>query len=229
MISEVMNSVLLFAIFVQSDIQIENCSYISRDSSCTGGLVTGQCTSLCGPGVYDCVVMTCSQAQVEHKKSYNYSFNQCYNAGTDLMTTCVSDDGGNDNDGSGNGDDDHSHDEDDHSHVDDVTIILMTCTSTNGLCEQCVETEYDLSIINDSFSTCEEVKTHILTAYGDFEDYSSCFTPTTEGVSGYDMMFSCSSGGAGSLEFVGWLIFVIVMFCLQGWGMMFMKNKALGL
>jgi hypothetical protein len=115
MISEVTNSVLLFAIFVLSDIQIENCNYWSMDSSCTGALVNGQCSSLCGSSGYDCSTMTCSQAQDLWKRAFNYNFNECFNSGYDIKSTCVGDDSSDDNgdNGSNNGGNDNGGDDDD--------------------------------------------------------------------------------------------------------------------
>jgi len=218
MILEVMNSVLLFATFVLSDIQVENCVYMSMDGSCSGSLVNGQCTGLCGPGMYDCSSYTCSRAESEFRSSYGVSFDQCYNLNNghfDMRTSCVGDNGGNDNGGSDNGGSDNGGSDNggsdnggsdnggsdnggsDNGDDDEVAISIVSCLSQNGLCEQCQETEFDFSIFGGVITTCEQLKTHISTAYGGFEDYESCFTQSAGGISGYDTIFKCS-GGASS-------------------------------
>jgi len=217
MILEVMNSVLLFATFVLSDIQVENCAYMSMDGSCSGSLVNGQCTGLCGPGMYDCSSYTCSRAESEFRSSYGVSFDQCYNLNNghfDMRTSCVGDNGGNDNGGSDNGGSDNGGSDNggsdnggsdnggsdnggsDNGDDDEVAISIVSCLSQNGLCEQCQETEFDFSIFGGVITTCEQLKTHISTAYGGFEDYESCFTQSAGGISGYDTIFKCSGGAS---------------------------------
>jgi len=240
MISEVMNSVLLFATFVLSDIQVENCVYYSQDNSCSGALQNGKCTSLCRPSGYDCSSATCSEVAFGMQTYYQAELDDCYTyAGYDVKTTCVGDDngnggngnggngnggndngandnggndngandnggndnGGNDNGGNDNGGNDNGandNGDDDQSQDEDVTIGVITCFTTNGSCGQCEEEiEFDISAYG-YFSTCEEVKTHISRGYGGFEDYDSCFTQTTAGMSGYDYIFTCSGGAAAS-------------------------------
>jgi len=225
MISEVMNSVLLFATFVLSDIQIENCIYWSTDGSCSGALINGQCTALCGSAGYDCSGITCSQAESTFRGTYGANFGECFTSTYDIRSTCVGDDssddnggngnggngnGGNDNGGSDNGGSDNGGSDNggsdnggsdnggsDNVEDDEVETSIVSCFSQNGLCEQCQETEFDFSIFGGVITTCEQLKTHISTAYGGFEDYGSCFTQSAGGISGYDMIFKCS-GPAGS-------------------------------
>jgi len=222
MIPEVMNSVLLFAIVVLSDIEIEYCAYMSMDGSCSGSVLNGQCTDLCGSMDCSGSGITCSSYKSTIRKSYSAftDYGECFNLGSDFMVTCGggdsdnngdngsggNDNGGNDNGGSDNGGSDNSGSDNsgsdnsgsDNGDDDDVTITISTCVSQNGLCDQqCTALELDISSYGD-FPTCEQYKTHLSKAYVGFEDYGSCFTPTVGGVSGADMIFGCSGGAAGS-------------------------------
>jgi len=208
MISEVMNSVLLFATFVLSDVEVEQCVYSTMDMSCSALL---QCTSLCSG--FDCSTLTCSGVDDYLQQYYKADHDECFHITDnpfDTKFTCVNDNGGSDNGGSDNGGNDNGGSDNggsdnggsdnsgsDNGDDDDVTITMSTCFSQNGLCEQCTEGEFDISTYGD-FSTCEQFKTSISRAFVGFEDYGSCFTPTVGGVSGADMIFGCSGGAAGS-------------------------------
>jgi len=229
MISVAMNSVLMFATVVLSDIQIESCVYVSMDTSCSGGLVGGQCTPLCSNPLYDCSTMACSTVDNYLNQNFNANVNQCFNAlgnAYDQMYTCGSDNGGSDNGGSDNGGSDNGgsdnggsdnggsdNGDDDDSHDDDVTIIISTCGSKDGSCEQCTETEFDYSG-HGSFSSCEEVIKHISTIYDEFEDYGACFSQTVGGITVNDMSFTCSGGAAASSSDNTGMIVGIVIGCI---------------
>jgi len=213
MISVAMNSVLMFATVVLSDIQIESCVYFSMDMSCSGGLVGGQCTPLCSNPSYDCSTMACSAVDNYLNQYLNANVNQCSNPmnnANDVMYTCEnvnggSDNGGSDNGGSDNGGSDNSGSDNsgsdnggsDNGDDDDVTITVSTCRSQNGLCEECTELELDISNLGD-YSTCEKFKTPVSKSYVGFEDYDSCFTPTVGAGAGLDTILACSGGAAGS-------------------------------
>jgi len=229
MIAEMMNSVLLFATFVLSDIQMETCLYMSMDGSCSGSLVNGQCTEICGDS-FDCTGMTCSTAESHYKTTYgaNFDFGDCFTYGSDIRVNCAGDDngdngsGGNDNSGNDNGGSDNGGSDNGGSdnggseNVDDdeIAITISSCLSQNGLCEQCQETEFDFSIFGGMVTTCEQLKTHLSTAYGGFEDYESCFTHNTGGISGYDTIFTCSGPAASSSSDNTGMIVGIVIGCI---------------
>jgi len=225
MIPEVMNSVLLFAIVVLSDIEIEFCTYLSMDGSCSGALLNGQCTSLCDS--YDCSGngITCSLYESAIRQGYGVDFGDCFNNGYDLRVTCGGGDsdnngdngsGGNDNGGSDNGGSDNGGSDNggsdnggsDNDDDDEIVISIGTCTSRNGLCEQCHEAEYDISIFQGTITTCEQLKTHLSGPYGGFEDYGSCFTQ------GYDTFFTCSGPAASSSSDNTGMIVGIVIGCI---------------
>jgi len=214
MISEVMNSVLMFATFVLSDVEVEQCVYSSMDMSCSSSFV--QCTPLCDR--LACSTLTCSGVDDYLQQNYKADHDDCFHSTDspyDIKVTCVNDNGGSDNGGSDSGGNDNGGNDNggsdnggsdnggsdnsgsDNGDDDDVTITMSTCFSQNGLCEQCTEGEFDISTYGD-FSTCEQFKTSISRAFVGFEDYGSCFTPTVGGVSGADMIFGCSGGAAGS-------------------------------
>jgi len=216
MISGVMNSVLMFATFVLSDVEVEQCVYSTMDLSCSA-LV--QCNSLCGG--LDCSTLTCSGVDDYLQQNYKADHDECFHitgSPFDIKVTCVndnggSDNGGNDNGGSDNGGSDNSGSDNggsdnsgsdnsgsdnggsDNGDDDDVTITVSTCLSQNGLCEECTELELDISNLGD-YSTCEKFKTPVSKSYVGFEDYDSCFTPTVG--AGKDTILACSGGAAGS-------------------------------
>jgi len=224
MISVAMNSVLMFATVVLSDIQIEQCVYVSTDMSCSGGLVGGQCTPLCSNPSYDCSTMACSAVDNYLNQYLNANVNQCSNPmnnANDVMYTCEnvnggSDNGGSDNGGSDNGGSDNGgsdNGDDDDSHDDDVTIIISTCGSKDGSCEQCQESEFEYSG-HGSFSSCEDVTKVISMTYDEFEDYGSCFSQTAGGITLNDMNFTCSGGAAASSSDNTGMIVGIVIGCI---------------
>jgi len=216
MIPEVMNSVLLFAIVVLSDIEIEYCAYMSMDGSCSGSVLNGQCTDLCGSMDCSGSGITCSSYKSTIRNAYSAftDYGECFNLGSDFMVTCGggdsdnngdngsggNDNGGNDNGGSDNGGSDNGGSDNggsDNDDDDELAISITTCISTNGLCEQCQESEFDFSMFGGMITSCEQLKTHISNAYGDFEDYDSCFTQSAGGISGSDTIFKCSGGDNG--------------------------------
>jgi len=105
MISEVMNSVLMFATFVLSDVEVEQCVYSTMDMSCSALL---QCSSLCS--VLDCSTLTCSGVDDYLQQNYKADHDECFHiTGNpfDTKITCVNDNGGSDNGGNDNGGNDN--------------------------------------------------------------------------------------------------------------------------
>jgi len=106
MISEVMNSVLMFATFVLSDVEVEQCVYSTMDMSCSSSFV--QCGSLCAG--LDCSTLTCSGVDNYLQQNYKVDHDDCFHSTDspyDIKVTCVNDNGGSDNGGSDNGGNDN--------------------------------------------------------------------------------------------------------------------------
>jgi len=215
MISEVMNSVLLFATFVLSDIQVENCIYYSQDNSCSGALQNGQCISLCGSSEYDCSGQTCSEVENGINTYYNVDLDECYtSSGYDVKTTCVGDDngnGGNDNGGNDNGANDNgandnggndngandngANDNGGNDNGDD----------DNGDDDQSQDEDVTIGVItcfsaNGSCEQCQEEIEFDFSVYGYFSTCEEVKTHISKGYGGfedYDSCFTVTTAGSG--------------------------------